>query len=234
METTGKYVKTCRGCKREFRSDARNARYGPPGFCKCLERRTKQRQKRAKERRAYAKNPEVFRARTRSRTEARKIVLKHFGIETKKGQLIIVDQDKVYSLGCNSPGCTVNFNTELIAELKHRNEAGTGPRGSKTAAMRSAAKKLEAHHRDHNCFNNTFENYPRGSNIELLCRRHHEQADRAKAGKAELIPYVPPERRPKTGPIEWLISLRRQNPRKFFTVSCYILYREWESGAVPR
>lgn len=81
---TGRFLKTCTGCKKEFRTDARNARYGPPELCKCLERKAKLRTKRRKERAKYRKNPEKFRALSAARALSRKNLIEHY----KKNDLI--------------------------------------------------------------------------------------------------------------------------------------------------
>lgn len=88
----GRFVKTCQGCKKQFRTNARNARFGPAELCKCLERRAKKRTKRARERRAYHRNPDYHRTHSRIRAEARKIMewyLRSNGLEP----------------GCAYPGC---------------------------------------------------------------------------------------------------------------------------------
>ncbi len=69
---SGRYEKICQGCKKQFRTDGRNARFGPPELCSCLERRAKNRLKRKREKRLYHKNPQYHREHSRIRAEARK------------------------------------------------------------------------------------------------------------------------------------------------------------------
>jgi hypothetical protein len=175
----GKFVKSCKGCGKQFRSPSRNTRFGPPELCKCAERRDKHRAKRRRERAEYHRDPETFRAKSRSRNQARRKLLAYFGVVLKSDGRVLMD-DRSYSVGCNSPGCCHQFNSYLTAELKGRLDRGVGPRGAKKVAMKKLLKTLEVHHRDHNEQNNFLEVYPLRSNLELLCRTHHEHADRAK------------------------------------------------------
>jgi hypothetical protein len=78
----GKYLKVCVGCKKPFRSDARNTRYSP--FCKCAEKKAKTRNKRRRERRSYHRDPARYQERSRVRALARKIMeayLREHGLE---------------------------------------------------------------------------------------------------------------------------------------------------------
>ncbi len=90
--STGKYHKTCSGCGKVFRTDSRNARFGPEGLCKCLARRAQSRTKRARERRAYHRNPDYHRHHSRIRAEARKIM--EWYLRASK-----------LAPGCQYPGC---------------------------------------------------------------------------------------------------------------------------------
>lgn len=224
METTGRYLKNCKGCKKEFRTDARGQRFGPPEVCKCAERRAKQRNKRARERRAYARNPEQFKALSRTRAEARRLVLAFHGVTVKSDGKISLE-DGYETLGCNSPGCTVNFAAEYEVEIERRTNKGQSIRGARHAAMKRLLKKLEAHHRNHNPFDNRIGySYPETSNVELLCRTHHEQSDRAKAGKAQLELWRP---RPSVTWITFLFIARLAVPRFYYQVPVSKKWRLW-------
>lgn len=225
----GTFQKKCKGCGAEFTSEGRGARFAPPEVCNCLAKRAKTRNKRARERRAYARDPETHKALSKTRAEARKMVLAAHGITIKSDGRVILDGTGYLKLGCNSPGCKHNFARYYQEELEQRAREVTGSRGARQMTARLLLKKLEAHHRDHNPFNNRIENYPQGSNIELLCRNHHEQADRAKAGKAQIEIWKP---QPRQTMVNFLLRLRRDDPRTFFLVRVSELMIRWQKETV--
>jgi hypothetical protein len=222
------YQKKCKGCKKPFTSAARHTRYAPPEVCNCLANRAKHRAKRRKERQTYHRDPERFKALSKTRHDARKLVLAHFGVAVKDAR-VVLDKNFDPSLGCNSPGCDKNFVSYLAAEIERTGET----RGVRQRALKKLLKSLEAHHRDHNPFNNRVENYPLGSNVVLLCRKHHEQADRAKPTvdkdgvtrtHADLVPYCPPK---SQSYVAFLVHLRTTNPRRFWFTPTPALVEEY-------
>jgi hypothetical protein len=178
------YDKTCGGCGVDFQSAARNTQYAPASICDCLAKRkiitAKQRARCAQQRAVYAVNAALLNAKSSSRATARRLVLRHFGVVVgvKAGKkTVLIDRARVGGLGCNAAGCQVTLAVFLRDELAARAANGIGDRGVLHAAVRRLLPELQAHHRNHDWADNTFESYPDQSNIELLCRAHHEQAD---------------------------------------------------------
>lgn len=196
MEATvpgeGKYLKTCKGCKKQFRSNARNTRFAPTELklCKCLERRGKQRAKRRKERAKYHRDPEKYRALSAARAASRKALLEWC-------------KEHITEPRCAEPGCKVG-----------------GWNG---------VKNLHCHHVDGDPFSMVQENVISLNgcpltNLQWRCRRHHEQADRAREGYGHLVVWKP---QPKMSWLDFLVMIRKNETRTFFMVKVSDLYQRW-------
>lgn len=158
----GRFLKTCAGCGKQFRTDARNARLGPPDVCKCLERRYKLRLKRRKERRRYHRDPSIPRALSRTRAEARKIMESYL----RRNEL--------------EPACQawVKQPDGSFAPCKHH-------------GWSSWKHILHVHHRWGDPFKNPTCDEEIHF-LGITCRRHHDLFDRAVEGHGALELWSPP------------------------------------------